>query len=83
MEDGASTAGNSSGVGEGAALCILTTRARAEKEGWSVLGKYVTSAFVGVEPRYMGISPAVAIPKVLAHTGLKKEDIDIWEVRIV
>ena len=34
----------------------------------------------GVEPRYMGISPAIAIPKVLAKTGLSKEDIDVWEV---
>ncbi|KAM5535440.1 hypothetical protein V8D89_010962 [Ganoderma adspersum] len=80
LEDGASTAGNSSGVGDGAALCILTTRARAEKEGWGIIGKYVASAFVGVEPRYMGISPAVAIPKVLAQTGLTKEDIDVWEI---
>ena len=82
LEDGASTAGNSSGIGDGAALCILTTRARAEKEGWDVVGKYVTSAFVGVEPRYMCISPAAAIPKALAQTGLSKEDIDVWEVCI-
>ena len=47
MEDGASTAGNSSGIGDGAALCILTTRSKAELEGWEILGKYVTSAFVG------------------------------------
>ncbi|KAI0361654.1 thiolase [Trametes cingulata] len=80
MDDGASTAGNSSGVGDGAALCILTTRERAEQEGWEVLGKYVTSAFVGVEPRYMGISPVAAIPKVLAKTGLRKEDVDVWEI---
>ncbi|PIL31989.1 hypothetical protein GSI_06693 [Ganoderma sinense ZZ0214-1] len=80
LEDGASTAGNSSGVGDGAALCILTSRARAEKEDWDVVGKYVASAFVGVEPRYMGISPAAAIPKVLAQTGLSKEDIDVWEI---
>ncbi|KAH9849785.1 thiolase [Lenzites betulinus] len=80
MEDGASTAGNSSGIGDGAALCILTTRARAEKEGLEVLGKYVTSSFVGVEPRYMGIAPVAAIPKVLEKTGLQKEDVDVWEI---
>ncbi|KAI0778160.1 thiolase [Trametes elegans] len=80
MEDGTSTAGNSSGIGDGAALCILTTRSRAVKEGWDVLGKYLTSAFVGVEPRYMGISPVVAIPKVLAKAGLGKEDVDVWEI---
>ncbi|KAI0801291.1 thiolase [Fomes fomentarius] len=80
MEDGSSTAGNASGVGDGAALCILTTRARAEKEGWDVVGKYVASAFVGVEPRYMGIAPVAAIPKVLSMTGLSKDDVDVWEI---
>ncbi|RPD62965.1 thiolase [Lentinus tigrinus ALCF2SS1-6] len=80
LEDGASTAGNSSGVGDGAALAILTTRLRAEKEGWDIVGKYVASAFVGVEPRHMGISPVAAIPKVLEMTGLSKEDVDVWEI---
>ncbi|OBZ80050.1 3-ketoacyl-CoA thiolase B, peroxisomal [Grifola frondosa] len=78
--EASTTAGNASGIGDGAALCILTTRARAEKEGMPVLGKYVASTFVGVEPRYMGIAPVAAIPKVLAETGLTKEDIDVWEI---
>lgn len=47
-EDGSTTAGNASGVGDGAALCFLTTRERAEREGWDVIGKYVASAFVGM-----------------------------------
>lgn len=38
------------------------------------------NTFAGVEPKYMGIAPIVAIPKVLAMTGLRKEDIDIYEV---
>ena len=46
-EDGSTTAGNASGVGDGAALCLLTTRERAEKEGWDIIGKYVTGTFVG------------------------------------
>ncbi len=37
--------------------------------------------FAGVEPRYMGIGPVAAIPKVLAKNGLQKEDVDVWEVR--
>lgn len=78
--DRRSTAGNSAGVGDGAALCILTTRKRAEAEGFEILGKYVASTFVGVEPRYMGISPIAAVPKILEQTGLTKEDIDIFEV---
>ena len=74
------TAGNASGVGDGAALCILTTRSRAQQEGWEVLGKWVWGSIVGVEPRVMGIAPVVAIPKLLENTGLKKEDVDLWEI---
>ncbi len=75
------TAGNASGVGDGAALCILTTRERAKAEGYEVLAKFVGTAVVGVEPRHMGIAPIYAIPKILAQTGLKKHDIDVYEVR--
>jgi len=74
------TAGNASGVGDGAALCVLTTRSRAQKEGWEVLGKWVWSSIVGVEPRVMGIAPVVAIPKLLESTRLKKEDVELWEI---
>ena len=45
--DKRSTAGNSAGVGDGAAICILTTRERAEAEGFDILGKYLASTFVG------------------------------------
>lgn len=75
------TAGNASGVGDGAALCILTTRERAEAEGYDIIAKFVGTSVVGVKPRYMGIAPIYAIPKVLAQTGLKKQDIDVYEVR--
>jgi len=78
--ESATTAGNASGVGDGAGLCILTTRSRAEKEEMEIVGKYVTSAVVGVEPRYMGISPIYAVPKVLAQVGLSKEDVDVYEI---
>lgn len=94
--EASTTAGNASGLGDGAALCILTTRERAEKEGWEILGKYVTSTFVGelpllvlrgrmlknlgVEPRYMGIAPVAAVRKILAKVGIAREDIDVYEV---
>lgn len=45
--EGSTTAGNASGVGDGAAICILTTRARAEQEGMEILGKWIDSAVVG------------------------------------
>jgi acetyl-CoA acetyltransferase family protein len=78
--EASTTAGNASGVGDGAALCILTTRERAEKEGMEILGKWVASAVIGVEPKHMGISPVAAISKILSQTGLSKEDIDVWEI---
>ncbi|KAE9411087.1 thiolase [Gymnopus androsaceus JB14] len=65
------TAGNASGVGDGAAIC---------KEGMEIIGKYVASTIVSVEPKYMGISPAIAIPKILEITGLTKEDVDVYEI---
>lgn len=74
------TAGNASGIGDGAALCILTTRARAQQEGMEIVGKWVGSAIVGVEPRYMGVGPVAAIPKVLEQFGLSKSDIDVYEI---
>lgn len=76
------TAGNASGVGDGAGLCILTTRERAEAEGYDILAKFVGTTVVGVEPRHMGIAPIYAIPKVLAQAGLEKQDIDVYEVRV-
>lgn len=44
------------------------------------MGKWVWSSLVGVEPRVMGIAPVVAIPKLLESVGLKKEDVDLWEI---
>lgn len=78
--EGSTTAGNASGIGDGAAICVMTTRNRAEKEGMPILAKWIGCAVVGVEPRHMGISPVVAIPKVLVQAGLTKEDIDVYEV---
>ncbi|KAJ7925827.1 3-ketoacyl-CoA thiolase [Mycena leptocephala] len=78
--EASTTAGNASGVGDGAAICILTTRERAEKEGMDILGKWVASSVVGCEPKYMGIAPIFAIPKILEQVGLKKEDIDVYEI---
>ncbi len=76
------TAGNASGIGDGAALCVMTTRANAEKEGMNIIGKWVGTSVVGVEPKYMGIAPVYAIPKLLKQLGLTKEDIDVYEVTV-
>jgi len=78
--DATTTAGNASGIGDGAGLCIMTTRENALKEGMPILGKWVGSSVVGVQPRYMGISPVAAIPKLLSRLGLQKDDVDVYEI---
>ncbi|KAN0100655.1 Thiolase, N-terminal domain containing protein [Tylopilus felleus] len=74
------TAGNASGIGDGAALCILTTRERAQAEGMEILAKWVGCTVIGVEPRYMGVGPVAAIPKVLSQFGLSKDDVNVYEI---
>jgi len=74
------TAGNASGMGDGAGILVLMRREKADSLGMQVLGKYVASTVVGVEPRLMGIGPEVAIPKVLEKVGITKEDVDIYEI---
>ncbi|KAL1750954.1 Thiolase, N-terminal domain-containing protein [Schizophyllum commune] len=74
------TAGNASGVGDGAGLVVMMRRDRAEREGFPVVGKWVGSAVVGVEPRVMGIAPVAAVPKMLERVGLNKEEVDVYEI---
>jgi acetyl-CoA acyltransferase 1 len=79
-DDGTTTAGNSSQVSDGAAAVLLARRSVAEKLKLTILGKFVGCAVKGVAPRVMGIGPAVAIPQVLQQTGLKIDDIGIFEL---
>jgi acetyl-CoA acyltransferase 1 len=78
--DGTTTAGNSSQVSDGAAAVLFMKRSTAQKLNLPVLARFVGFAVAGVPPRVMGIGPAFAIPKVLEQTGLKKEDIDVYEI---
>lgn len=79
-ENGVTTAGNSSQTTDGAAAVLLMTRAEAQKRGLPILGVWRGYAVKGVEPRIMGIGPAVAIPAVLDQCNLKIQDIDIFEI---
>ena len=81
-KDGTSTAGNSSQVSDGAAATLLVRRSTANELGLSssIIGKWVGTQTVGCKPDEMGIGPAIAIPKLLSHTGLKTSDIKIWEI---
>ncbi|MDE2333431.1 MAG: 3-oxoadipyl-CoA thiolase [Rhodospirillales bacterium] len=77
---GTVTAGNASGVNDGAAGLILASEAGARKHGLTPRGRVVAMATVGVEPRIMGIGPAPAVRKLLARTGTRLDDVDVIEL---
>jgi acetyl-CoA acyltransferase 1 len=79
-ENGTSTAGNSSQVSDGAAAVLAMRRSVAKRMGFPILATYRSFAVCGVPPSLMGIGPAFAIPEALKKAGLKKEDIDIYEI---
>lgn len=79
-KDGVVTAGNASGICDGAAALILANGDTAIRRGLSPIGRLVSWAVVGVEPGIMGIGPAPAARKALAKAGLKLEQMDLVEV---
>jgi 3-oxoadipyl-CoA thiolase len=78
--DGTVTAGNASGVNDGACALLLADEASAKKNGLTPKARVVGMATVGVPPRIMGIGPAPATQKVLALTGIKLEQLDVIEL---
>ena len=74
------TAGNASGIVDGAAMLVLTTAAAAQAKNLPALGRILSWAVVGVEPSRMGIGPAPAIAKALKTAGLALEDVDLLEI---
>ena len=78
-KNGTVTVGNASGLNDGAAAVVLMERRAAEHRGFKPIGRLVDYAVVGVDPKYMGIGPVPAVKKVLAKTGLKLDDIDVFE----
>lgn len=74
------TAGNASGIVDGAAAVVVTSAANAKAKGKTPLGRLVASAVVGVEPELMGIGPAPAARAALERAGLKQEDVGLWEI---
>lgn len=79
-DDGTVTAGNSSGINDGAAALLLMSDDRARRQGADPIAMVSATATAGVDPRIMGIGPAPAIRKLLAKTGLTLADIDLLEV---
>ena len=78
--DGSVTAGNASGVNDGACALLLADKASAARYGLTPRARVLGMAAAGVPPRVMGIGPAPAVRKVLALTGLKLEQIDVIEL---
>jgi acetyl-CoA acyltransferase 1 len=77
---GSTHAGNASQVSDGAGAVLLARRSTANKLGLPILGKFITAVVVGVPPKIMGIGPAIAIPAALKKTGLRKEEVDFYEI---
>jgi acetyl-CoA acetyltransferase family protein len=79
-KDGLVTAGNASGIGDGAAAAVLASAAWAEQNGQQPIGRLVSWGIVGVPPDIMGIGPAPASRKALERAGLTLEQMDIVEI---
>src|SRR5919204_5079427 len=79
-KDGSVTAGNASGINDGAALMLVTSRETADARGLPVAGRLVAYATAGVEPAYMGMGMVPATRKALERAGLSLDDIDLFEV---
>jgi 3-oxoadipyl-CoA thiolase len=79
-EGGTLTAGNSSGINDGAAALVVASEEKAEQLGSQPLGRFVGSAVAGVDPRVMGIGPVPAVRKLLERAGLDVNDLDLVEL---
>ncbi|MBW2631759.1 MAG: thiolase family protein [Deltaproteobacteria bacterium] len=79
-KDGVVTAANASGINDAAAAVIIMSRDKADELEIKPLMKLINICSEGVDPKVMGLGPAVAIPKCLEQAGMKYEDVDYWEI---
>jgi 3-oxoadipyl-CoA thiolase len=79
-DGGSVTAGNSSGINDGAAALVVASAERAQALGAWPMGRFVAGAVAGVDPRVMGIGPVPAVRKLLARAGLETADVDLVEL---
>ena len=79
-EGGTVTAGNASGINDGAAALVIASEEKARELGVEPLGAFVGSAVAGVDPRVMGVGPIPAVRKVLERRGIAVSDLDLVEL---
>ena len=79
-ENGTVTAGNASGVNDGACAFIVASEVAAERHGLTPMARVVAMSTAGVEPRIMGFAPAPATKKILARTGMSLDQMDVIEL---
>ncbi|MBI4405115.1 MAG: thiolase family protein [Deltaproteobacteria bacterium] len=78
--DGVVTAGNASGISDGAAALILSTEEKANSRGWNILGQYIDCFVIGCEPKLMGLGPILACEGLLKKQELSLKDISFIEI---
>lgn len=79
-QDGTVTAGNASGLNDGAAIILVASRAKAQELDLPILGRIHSSAVAGCDPKIMGWGPVPATLKLLKRTGVKMSDIELFEI---
>jgi acetyl-CoA C-acetyltransferase len=79
-KDGRVTAGNASGINDGAAALVVSSEARARQLGRTPLAKVISFACTGVDPAIMGMGPVTAVCKAIERAGLSNKDIDLFEL---
>jgi acetyl-CoA C-acetyltransferase len=79
QKDGSVTAGNASGINDGAAAVVMMERAAAEKKGLKPIARLVAYGHAGVDPKFMGIGPVNAVNSALAKAGMKLDQMDVIE----
>ncbi|MGB2053882.1 MAG: acetyl-CoA C-acyltransferase family protein [Porticoccaceae bacterium] len=78
-KDGTVTAGNASGINDGAAALVMMERSAAEARGLKPMARMLGYAVAAVDPAIMGIGPAPAVRQLLDKTGVSKDEVDVWE----
>lgn len=77
---GTVTAGNASGLNDGAAAVMLASESAVKEYGLQSLAEWQAATLVGIDPAYMGLGPAYAIEKLFNETGISREDVDLYEI---